>query len=310
MRPLFSVVIPAFNRVDTIARAIDSVLAQQCSDFEIIVVDDGSSDDLAGAVATIVDPRIRFVRQANAGASAARNHGIDLAIGTYVAFLDSDDAFLPHHLGTMADLLRGEDKRVAYAPVRALRGRDCIIKPPYAIPPDQAMASYLMCGRGFVQTSGLVVPTEVARKVRYRNDVAFGDDTDFAIRLDIAGYSFVMASRPGVDWFDGPDPRRLSNARLGTAQLVWLEDLRPQIPHTAYLGYRGWHVAKSVFKVNPLRALWMYAAAVMAGAYGLRFAIVVLAQIVVPSRLYRDGSDLLIGILTRRTRAVRKEVSF
>ena len=309
MRLLFSVVIPAFNRVDTIVRAVDSVLAQQCQDFEIIVVDDGSSDDLAGAVAAIVDPRIRFVRQANSGASAARNRGIDLAVGTYVAFLDSDDAFLPHHLASMADLLRDEDKCVAYAPVRALRGRDCIVKPPHGIAQGQNMASYLMCGRGFVQTSGLVVPTEVARSVRYRNDVAFGDDTDFAIRIDLAGYRFVMASRPGVDWFDGPDPRRLSNARLGTAQFVWLEDLRPLIPHKAYLGYRGWHVAKSVFRVNPLKALWMYAAAVIAGAYGPRFAMVVLAQIVVPSSLYRDGSDLVIGVLTHRTRAIRK-VSF
>ncbi|MDE3115120.1 MAG: glycosyltransferase family 2 protein, partial [Pseudomonadota bacterium] len=103
--PLFSVVIPVYNRAELLRSALESVRAQSCQDFEIVVVDDGSTDDPAKTVAAFADPRIRCVRQNNRGASAARNRGIALARGRFVAFLDSDDCFLPHHLERMAKLL-------------------------------------------------------------------------------------------------------------------------------------------------------------------------------------------------------------
>ncbi|GLS19943.1 hypothetical protein GCM10007874_29600 [Labrys miyagiensis] len=310
MRPFFSVVIPVYNRARVIRDAVDSVLKQSFQDFEIIVVDDGSTDNSCARIATVADSRMRLVVQKNAGASAARNRGIDLARGHFVAFLDSDDTFLPHHLEAMAELVRGTQGLIAYAPVRAYRGpQGYLIKPHRAIREGETMASYLMCERGFVQTSGLVVPTEAARKVRYREDVRYGDDTDFAIRLELAGYSFEMADRPGVVWYDGPDPGRLSNTRMEGGDLKWLYDLRPLISRQAYLGYRGWHVAKSLFKARPFTALGLYLAAVTSGAYGPRLAMVVLAQIVVPGRIYRDGADVVVAIRSWRRSTVGTEKS-
>lgn len=94
-----SVIIPAFNRAGTIGRAIASVLAQTFQGFEVIVVDDASTDDLKGALGRFADPRLRMVRnERNAGASASRNRGLSLARGAYVAFLDSDDEWLPAKL--------------------------------------------------------------------------------------------------------------------------------------------------------------------------------------------------------------------
>jgi len=95
-----SVILPLYNRAASIGRAVRSVLDQRFTDFELIVVDDGSTDGSAENVAGIDDPRLRLVRQPrNLGGNAARNRGIRESRGAILAFLDSDDYFLPDKLG-------------------------------------------------------------------------------------------------------------------------------------------------------------------------------------------------------------------
>ena len=97
--PFVSVVIPAYNRAHLLSRAINSVLAQTFSDYEIIVIDDGSTDHTRGTVDRFRGSRIRLLRlERNWGASRARNLGIQAAHGDWVAFLDSDDEWLPRKL--------------------------------------------------------------------------------------------------------------------------------------------------------------------------------------------------------------------
>lgn len=97
--PHVSVVIPMFNRVATIRRAVGSALAQSFRDIEVIVVDDASSDESVAAVTAIDDPRLRLVRRdKNGGAAAARNAGVAASRGSLVAFLDSDDEWFPPKL--------------------------------------------------------------------------------------------------------------------------------------------------------------------------------------------------------------------
>jgi len=101
----FSIIIPLYNKSPHIEQTIHSVFAQTHQDFEIIVVDDGSTDEGADIVAAINDPRLRLARQANAGVSAARNKGIDMANSNFVAFLDADDLWFPNHLETLTHLI-------------------------------------------------------------------------------------------------------------------------------------------------------------------------------------------------------------
>jgi glycosyltransferase involved in cell wall biosynthesis len=101
MTPLVSVVLPTYNRARFLPQAFASVCAQRLGDWELIVVDDGSTDGTGELVATLarcLARPVRYVRQQNAGPAAARNAGLDLARGKYVAFHDSDDVWLPHHL--------------------------------------------------------------------------------------------------------------------------------------------------------------------------------------------------------------------
>lgn len=93
--PYLSVVIPLYNKEKQIQRTIDSVLAQEFEDYELIVINDGSSDHSQKIVEDIQDERIKLINQPNAGVSAARNRGIKEAVGKYVVFLDADDCFLP-----------------------------------------------------------------------------------------------------------------------------------------------------------------------------------------------------------------------
>ncbi|MDE8344076.1 MAG: glycosyltransferase family A protein [Acidocella sp.] len=101
----FSVIIPLFNKAPHIAVAVSSALAQSLPPDEIIVVDDGSTDNGAAAVANLTDRRIILIRQSNQGVSAARNAGVAAARSSHVAFLDADDAWLPQHLETLHNLI-------------------------------------------------------------------------------------------------------------------------------------------------------------------------------------------------------------
>ncbi|HTY52849.1 MAG TPA: glycosyltransferase family A protein [Methanomicrobiales archaeon] len=101
-----SVVIPLYNKGQYIGRAVESVRNQTFRDSEIIVVDDGSTDDGPAVVEGIGDPRIRIISQKNSGVSAARNRGVRIAGSDFVAFLDADDEWTPVHLETLLKLRR------------------------------------------------------------------------------------------------------------------------------------------------------------------------------------------------------------
>ena len=96
-QPFFSIVIPVYNRAHLIGKAIASVLAQTFRDYELIVIDDGSTDDPGSVVRQWQDPRILFFRIPNSERGAARNEGTRHATGTYLTFFDSDDVLYPDH---------------------------------------------------------------------------------------------------------------------------------------------------------------------------------------------------------------------
>jgi glycosyltransferase involved in cell wall biosynthesis len=103
--PYFSVIIPTYNRASRIAKAIDSVLAQSFEDWELIIIDDGSTDETKEQVDQYEDNRITYIFQENAERGAARNKGVKNAKGVYVFFLDSDDYIYPNYLVHASDRL-------------------------------------------------------------------------------------------------------------------------------------------------------------------------------------------------------------
>lgn len=99
----FSIIIPVYNKADTIAKSIDSVIAQDYKDFEIVVVNDGSTDNIRDVLSYY--PNIKVINQPNGGVSVARNTGISHSVGDYICFLDADDLYMPEHLSTLDFLI-------------------------------------------------------------------------------------------------------------------------------------------------------------------------------------------------------------
>lgn len=296
--PFFSVIIPVYNRAATLGRAIESVLAQTCQNFEILVVDDGSADDPHTVVERFADPRIRFIRQDNKGGGAARNTALDQARGRFIAPLDSDDAFLTQHLERMKALLDGTRNLAGYARMRVDRGEGRVfLKPPRAIRANEDMARYLLCDRGFVPTITIVVAREMAQQVRYHEDLRAAEDTDFAIRLSLAGCRFAMIEEPGAVWNDVHDPGRASSGHGRDALGDWLESMRPHISARAYHGGRGWAYAKLLAPSRPLAALMLYLNALLRGCYRPPLAAVVFLQIFLGRAGYRRLADGAISWL-------------
>ncbi|TDE04551.1 glycosyltransferase family 2 protein [Flavobacterium hiemivividum] len=102
----FSIVIPLYNKEKSISRAVNSVLTQSYKDFELIIVNDGSSDNSLTVVENIKDGRIKVVNKTNEGVSSARNVGIDIALFEWILFLDGDDYWKSNHLETILELLQ------------------------------------------------------------------------------------------------------------------------------------------------------------------------------------------------------------
>jgi len=202
----FSVIIPLYNKSRFIKRSLDSVFLQTRGDYEIIVVDDGSTDEGPEAVAGYGDRRIRLIRQENSGVSAARNSGIMAASGKYVAFLDADDVWKPSYLRVVGSLIERYPEAGAYATAYEIVRQDGrVVRPKYDAIPQPPWAgilpSYFRSAIGVppVWTSATTVPIHVIQKVGgFPIGVPLGEDLDMwgriALRYPIAFCNDVCAT--------------------------------------------------------------------------------------------------------------------
>jgi glycosyltransferase involved in cell wall biosynthesis len=186
--PLISVIIPTYNRAGYLQLALESVLCQEYPCYEVLVVDDGSTDDTPAVLARQAG-RVRALRQANAGPSAARNRGIREARGELVAFLDSDDLMVPGRLARQAALFVRDPELGLVAGAYAKIG-----------PQGEALGSVVLSRadrrrlvRGEWYRNFFATPTVMARRSCFESaglfpeDVSFGEDWDMWLRI-MAGH--------------------------------------------------------------------------------------------------------------------------
>jgi glycosyltransferase involved in cell wall biosynthesis len=191
-KPYFSVIVPAYNRADTIMKTIDSLLAQTYPYFEIIIADDGSSDYTAELFRNVDDDRIRYFYQENAGVSAARNFGASKSQYDWLTFLDSDDTVSPNWLADFAKEIESSKVEIVFCGMRQINkksGLDKLIDP---LDPYENGTS-----KGLYRASTFILKKNIFMSVGgYDSNVRFGENTELSIRLKQLKLSSGYISKP------------------------------------------------------------------------------------------------------------------
>lgn len=240
--PLVSVVIPTFNRAHMIRHAIESVVAQTYRPLELIIVDDASDDDTAEVIGKLeLSIPLTFLRhEENKGGATARNTGIDAARGEYIAFLDSDDTWLPKKLEKQIFTFSSNKNHevICYSQVLMEKNGIKIVVPSRNLKKTEHVADYLFLnmGKNYVHTSTLLVPSEIARRVKFSDGLQIHQDWDFCIRLYAENVHFLFVAEPLAIWNvdDRHDRMGIHEDRKIEQSLRWINEVRHIIPTRAY----------------------------------------------------------------------------
>ena len=229
----YSVVIPLYNKEHYIASTLRSVLTQTFPDYEVIVVDDGSTDNSLQACKTVQSDKIRIVQQANQGVSAARNKGIELAAGEYICFLDADDTWHPDYLQNIETIVQKYPQsdifvtayRIIYANGRCKESR----RLPQV---NGCLPSYwetLGKGYDFVWTSATTVRrTALLAAGGFRLGEKIGQDLDLWARLARNNPCVAYASRVCVDYNRGAEANARTRVKVAHAK-AFMQDLEEEL---------------------------------------------------------------------------------
>lgn len=183
--PKITVLIPVYNRAQYVTAAIDSMLRQSFTNFELLLIDDGSTDDSVQRIQTYTDPRIRLVcNERNRGIPHTRNRGLALARGEYVAMLDSDDVATPERLAQQVAFLdRHRDYAVIGSWVRVMNEMHRRPRPIGILPVAAADVQSRLLFHCSLSQSSIMARTSVLRDCGYREDFPVSSDFELWVRL-------------------------------------------------------------------------------------------------------------------------------
>jgi glycosyltransferase involved in cell wall biosynthesis len=305
--PQVSVVIPTHNRAHMLNEALGSVLAQTYHDFEIIVIDDGSTDNTP-AICRKHHTRIRYIYQESRGRSAARNAGITTAQGNYIAFLDDDDVWLPRKLGLQVDALeRDRDVDLVYGPLYVTAGgcRSIMGEPPGLKDPLE----WLLFDPCITNPSVMMARRRTFDRVGLF-DAAMEpcEDWDFLIRIALKGGRFRFIDEPLAEYRLHSSNTISQIDRMNAAHFAVLEKVfaLPEMPHILSARRRH-YVSRSWIRLGNERYVnlqigaawtaWRQAMKLDPSVLTLRLLSSMVKSLVGPRvlRWAREARDALIG---------------
>ena len=188
--PRFSIIIPVFNKEKFVAKTLKSALSQTFADFEIIVINDGSTDTSEAEILAITDERIHNFSKENEGVAIARNHGMSKASADYICFLDADDFWHPNFLATMNEHIRKLPNEKVFACAIEIETNKRTFPAKYSIPKkgNYEIVNFFEASQkeAVLWTSSVCIHKEVFIKSgRFDKDLTVSEDTDLWIRIGL-----------------------------------------------------------------------------------------------------------------------------
>lgn len=236
-----SVVIPTYNREQFILRAIQTALHQTLPAFEIIVVDDASTDGTETLIEKLKEPRIVYIKnKKNIGAADSRNVGIERVRGDYVAFLDSDDEWTSDKLEKQVYRLQGFDLRehwLCYTQVRVVTDDSSFIKPSRDIHHGEHLSEYLFVSKQFILTSSMLFPYQTIEALRFRSHLCLFQDADVCLRAQNLHTKYCMVKEPLCTWNCQSRSDRITPHHDGCTRLKWFLDSKSLFTKKAKLAF-------------------------------------------------------------------------
>jgi len=286
-QPHVSVILPTYNRSSTLREAMESVLEQTYEDLELIVVDDGSTDDTMDVVQSVRDPRVRYIRLAeNRGVSHARNVGLAHARGVWVAFQDSDDLWRPAKLEHQMDVALQAGEKVGVWGFWQVDYPDGTSHrfprtPPH--PEEPLHVSLLYRGLG-ICPQVVLLPADVAREVRFPETVSLAEDVIYLLRVATRGLPFRFIEEVLVRVRRWSREEHLSESPRAVQTLLrWLGGGEEGWTLRDRVGFQVWYGAPAAiragWRIRPL--LWVLQGLALR-VLSLRDALWFVRQMVVP----------------------------
>jgi len=261
-KPVVSVVIPTFERPALVLQAVNSALRQTVSDLEIIVVIDGGDSATLTALESLSLPQLRLLPlEKQVGGSRARNEGVSIARGEWIAFLDDDDLWLPQKLQkqlAMARASNSSDPIVACKVVARTPGGDVVW--PRKLP-TEPLSEYLLArdtwsqGEGLLQTSTLLATRKLLQKIRFKDGLRKHQDWDWLLRAAREpGVRIEFVDEPLAIWNLSETTGGVSRKLDWQGSLTWIRERRGLVTRRAYAGFIATQIASQAARQKHWKA--------------------------------------------------------
>ena len=262
--PLISIIVPYYNRAHCLPALIESVRAQTHSHWELIIIDDcsGDSEQAVEIIREAADSRIIYQRhEKNLNGARARNTGIDISRGQYIAFLDSDDIWLPTKLAAQLEqlmLCEQPDNTILYGALEKSYQDES--KPAQVLPhrpkgADESVSDYLFANKGLMQTSTFFLTRTLADKIRFNPELPRHQDYDFVLRAERLKVRFEFTPQVLCQWICLQGDGNIAKKGGGLDFAIrWFSEYQPYMTSSgafAYLSRQMFYCAvksKSPFK--------------------------------------------------------------
>lgn len=260
---IYSIIVPLFNKPAFVAAAVHSILAQEIRDIEVILVDDGSTDDSVRLLNLISDSRLTILRQSNAGVAVARNEGIAAARGEYICFLDADDLWAPDHLSKILELIHEDPDAIAWATgYTEIDEFPCLpaslgcmrMGTMHSQRFDQHDFMFLWSRRPFFWTGSITVHAATLRELQpcFPPGERLGEDQDLWFRLSERGHIRFTDVRTTTFY-----RRNVGNSLTSVNVLEPLPAFLRLIARTGGQAPREQRAAKHLFNIHLLHVAWI-----------------------------------------------------